>query len=76
MKELIRKATRPHIQTALAGMVTAVLAPLMYWEVINLQEAALIQGFLAASALLLSVWYSPHVPVGAGNDFPRWIEGE
>jgi len=61
---MMKKFTQPEVQTALAGVVNALLAVAIYLEWVTPELAALIIAALAAGAILLSVWYSPSVEWG------------
>jgi hypothetical protein len=57
----MKKLTQPHIQTALAGLVNAVLAALVFAGQLSTDAVGVWLVIFAASAGLLSAWYSPSV---------------
>lgn len=73
---MIAKLARPQIQTAVAGLVNAILVPLVLAGVLSTDMVAALLGIEAALAMLLSAWYSPNIEqIGpSGTDSPRWLE--
>lgn len=76
MRDIVKKATRPHIANAIVALYHALMFGLWQFGFITPEMAAVLEAVLSAAGLLLAAWYSPNTSFGAENEFPKWLEEE